>query len=62
MKKLKVLDVVKIKRFKPGHMNEFGIINFINNDGTYHVSNMNMPFQGTISANFNRNEIEEVSR
>ena len=55
------LEVVRIKGQEKGGINEFGRVFGKDVDGRYFVSNLNMPFQGTISALFERHEIEGES-
>jgi len=57
-----IMDIVRIKKFKKGHMNEFARV--MDTDivkGTVRVSNMNMPFQGSFCyKTFKLSEIEFV--
>lgn len=60
MKTFKVGEIVIIKMFRGSETNERGRINHISSDGRYWVTNMNMPFQGTVSDYFWSDELEKV--
>ncbi len=56
-RELKVNDEVMIKRYKDNPDNKYGRITTIK-DGRYHVSNMNMPYCGSVCNWFDRDELE----
>jgi hypothetical protein len=55
-KKIKVNDIVTILAYKNDPKNCRGRVNSIS-DGRYYITNMNMPFMGTINDWFTREEI-----
>lgn len=60
---IKRLDTVIIKKYKGDQFNEQGIVlslKTFNYGIKYHVSNMNMPFMGTVSDFFYEDELEEI--
>lgn len=57
---IKVNDTVLIKPYKDDEMNSHGIVTAIMKDGSYHVSNLNMPYSGVISDFFTKHELEKV--
>ncbi len=57
--KIKVNDIVLILPYKDSEINSLGRVTQIMGDGSFHVSNMNMPFSGTISNFFTERELEK---
>ena len=53
-------EIVTIKEYRDDEYNCEGRINTIMEDGKYWVTNMNMPFMGTISAAFTEDELEKL--
>lgn len=59
MRKIKIGDAVTIKKYIGDEYNERGVVRSIDDVlGLYWVTNMNMPYMGTVSAHFTREEIE----
>lgn len=56
--KFNVGDYVLILPYKDDDYNKYGIVNYVLEDGWVHVSNMNMPFYGTVSRNFHPDELQ----
>lgn len=54
-------EKVRILKYPEGDINEFGFIQGFNDDKRYWVSNMNMPFQGTVSEIFDETELDKVN-
>ena len=59
--KFKMFQMVRIKGEKPGSINEFAHVRGVFDDGTYWVSNLNMPFSGSISAIVTDKDIERLA-
>ncbi len=57
--RIKVNDIVLILPYKDSEINSRGRVTQIMGDGSFHVSNMNMPFSGTISDFFTERELEK---
>lgn len=60
MTKFKVNETVKINKYDGDQYNEVGRVNSITEDGRYWVTNMNMPFMGTVSDFFDEDELSKV--
>ncbi len=58
--KIKVNDTVLIIPYKDDERNSHGRVTEIMKDGSYHVSNLNMPYSGIISDFFTEQELEKV--
>ena len=54
-----VYEIVTIKKYKNDQYNNKGIIQHIYEDGRIWVSNLNQPFQGTISEIFYPEDLEQ---
>ena len=57
--KFKVYDHVRINKFPESSTNARGKVDFIRGD-LYYVSNLNMPYAGTISQFFTEEELSNV--
>lgn len=53
-------EVVVINQYIGDQYNEQGRVNSIMDDGRYWVTNMNMPFMGTVSDFFEEDELSKV--
>ena len=53
-------DKVRILKYADDPFNEFGLVTHTYNNGDVWVSNMNMPFQGTINQRFTADEVELI--
>jgi len=53
-------EVVVINQYIGDQYNEQGRVNSIMDDGRYWVTNMNMPFMGTVSDFFEEEELSKV--
>lgn len=58
--KYKLYQMVRVKGVSKGDPDEFAHVRAVYDDGTYWISNLNMPFSGTISAVVSANEIERL--
>jgi len=59
--KFKRNETVIIKKFRNNPNEKFGRIDSIE-DGKFRVTNMNMPFMGTVSDTFSEDEIEKIEK
>tara|TARA_R100000789_G_C2879489_1_gene114009 strand:- start:237 stop:443 length:207 start_codon:yes stop_codon:yes gene_type:complete len=59
-KEYKVNDRVRIIKYPKNDINGYARINFIFPDGRVWLTNINMPYQGTISEIFTKEEFEEL--
>lgn len=59
MPKFVVNEFVRIKRYAEDGINGYGRVGYIEDDGRYFVTNMNMPFLGTVNNFFNEDELEK---
>ena len=62
MAKFKLYQMVRIKGMPEGCADEFAHVRGVYKDGTYWISNMNMPFSGSISEIVTADKIERLSR
>jgi hypothetical protein len=58
----KVNEHVRVKGMRMGSPDEFARIAYIKEDGVYFVTNMNMPYQGTINQFMTEDKIEKIRR
>ena len=58
-RKFKDNETVVINKYRNSEINREGRVVCRNKNGTYWVANMNMPFAGTVSADF---KVEELSK
>lgn len=59
--KYKLYQMVRVKGVPKGDPDEFAHVRAVYDDGTYWISNLNMPFSGTISAVVTAQEIERLA-
>ena len=59
MNKFDRLEHVIIKKYVNDEINKYGVIKSIDND-MYWVTNLNMPYMGTISDFFTEDELEKI--
>ena len=55
-------DPIVITKYKDDPANRVAIVQSVNEDGRVWVTNMNMPFQGTVSEILHVSELEEFER
>ena len=60
--KFKANEFVRIKQYEESGINGYGRVSYIKEDGRVFVTNMNMPFLGTVNNLFDEDELERSTR
>lgn len=60
MAKFEFGETVRVKGKRVGSIDEFAVVRGVYENGIYWISNLNMPFAGTISDVVSENKIEKV--